>query len=148
MGYWEPNIREENRIWREGKPRRQFLRRCTIALALLLVLFSTPALASDPRPARWCGWYMRHLMNVADRAYNRAIHWRHYGTRSSGPCVGCIVVWAHHVGLLTKFDGKEWWVKSGNDGHRVRERPRSLRGAIAFRQPSYGVFAWSTSSQY
>jgi hypothetical protein len=44
------------------------------------------------------------------------------------------VVWAHHVGIITGHDGHHWVVKTGNDGHDVRERPRDLRGAIAFRK--------------
>jgi hypothetical protein len=43
------------------------------------------------------------------------------------------VVWRHHVGIITGRSGGQWIVKSGNDGHTVRERPRSVSGAIAFR---------------
>jgi hypothetical protein len=39
------------------------------------------------------------------------------------------------VGKITGSEGGEWVVLSGNDGHRVRQRPRSLRGAIAYRWP-------------
>jgi hypothetical protein len=31
-----------------------------------------------------------------------------------------------------------WIVRSGNDGHAVRTRPRSLAGAIAFRRAYAG----------
>jgi hypothetical protein len=45
-----------------------------------------------------------------------------------------MVVWSHHVGMITgRTSDGQWIVKSGNDGHGVRERPRSLAGAIAFR---------------
>jgi hypothetical protein len=45
-----------------------------------------------------------------------------------------MVVWSHHVGMITgRTANGQWIVKSGNDGHRVRERPRSIAGAIAFR---------------
>jgi hypothetical protein len=44
-------------------------------------------------------------------------------------------VWRHHVGIITGRSGNQWIVKSGNDGNTVRERPRSISGAIAFRQP-------------
>ena len=50
--------------------------------------------------------------------------------------VGVIVVWAHHVGLITGRTDGQWIVKSDNDGHAVRERPRSVAGAIAFRNPT------------
>jgi hypothetical protein len=52
--------------------------------------------------------------------------------RPAGP--GAIVVWRHHVGIITGRHGNQWVVKSGNDGRRVRERPRSVAGAIAFRR--------------
>ena len=87
----------------------------------------------------WCGCYMRHLMGVADRAYNLAANWAHYGTAASGPCVGCIVVWPHHVGILVGQSEGRWVVRSGNDGHAVRTRARSIAGAIAFRYtPHHG----------
>ncbi|MHB0785586.1 C40 family peptidase [Bradyrhizobium sp. 5.13L] len=47
-----------------------------------------------------------------------------------------IVVWRHHVGVITgRAANGEWIVKSGNDGNRVRERPRSLARVIALRVP-------------
>jgi hypothetical protein len=91
--------------------------------------------ASDPRPARWCGWWMRHHLGVADKAGNRARWWARYGTRAGGPAPGVIVVWPHHVGIITGRGEDGWIVKSGNDGGRVRERERSLRGVIAYRVP-------------
>jgi hypothetical protein len=42
-----------------------------------------------------------------------------------------VVVWSHHVGMITgRTAGGQWIVKSGNDGGRVRERPRSVAGAV------------------
>lgn len=81
------------------------------------------------RPSRWCGWYMRTLRGGGPE-YNVAWNWRKYG-RSSGPQVGAVVVWRHHVGEITgrTADGR-WIVRSGNDGGRVRERPRSVAGAV------------------
>lgn len=91
----------------------------------------------DARPHAWCGWYMRHQV-AADpgKAFNRAAEWVHYGASVAGPVVGAIVVWPHHVGLITgrALNGL-WMVHSGNDGHAVRTRARSLSGAIAFRMP-------------
>lgn len=87
----------------------------------------------DGRPRAWCGWYMRKIMGVADTAYNLARNWAHWG-RPASPGIGIIVVWPHHVGMIAgrTQDGR-WVVKSGNDGGGVRERPRSIAGAIAFR---------------
>ena len=91
---------------------------------------------NDPRPHAWCGWWLRHQLGVADRAFNLARNWASYGSSSHGPAVGAIVVWPHHVGLITGRTATGFIVKSGNDGHAVRERERSIRGAIAFRWPS------------
>ena len=110
-----------------------------ITAALLFVcLFSGMAKANDPRPHAWCGWWLRHQLGVADKAYNLARNWAHFGSPSGGPAIGAIVVWGHHVGIITAraTNGQGWVIKSGNDGHAVRERERSVRGAIAFRWPS------------
>jgi hypothetical protein len=90
---------------------------------------------TDDRPAgAWCGWYMRHLLGVADRALNLAANWAHWG-HPSAPRAGAVVVWPHHVGIIRggpDASGR-WLVESGNDGNAVRTRRRSLAGAIAFR---------------
>jgi hypothetical protein len=89
------------------------------------------------RPRAWCGWFMRREFGVANPAGNLARWWAGFGRPAHGPAVGAIVVWRHHVGRITgrTADGR-WIVKSGNDGHRVRERPRSVAAAIAFRWPA------------
>jgi hypothetical protein len=88
-----------------------------------------------PRPRAWCGWEMRRELGVADPAYNLARNWAHYGSAAFGPAVGEIVVWPHHVGRIVGQERGEWIVNSGNDGHAVRTRPRSLGGVIAYRWP-------------
>lgn len=86
-----------------------------------------------PRPSRWCGWYMRTIFGGGPE-YNLARNWAKRGKNSGGPRVGAVVVWRSHVGLITgKASNGKWIVKSGNDSNRVRERPRSLAKAIAFR---------------
>ena len=81
------------------------------------------------RPSRWCGWWMR-TQKGGGPEYNLAHNWTHWG-RPSGPVVGAVVVWPHHVGMITgRTAGGEWIVKSGNDGGQVRERPRSVAGAV------------------
>lgn len=92
--------------------------------------------SGDPRPSRWCGWWLRQYLGVSDRAGNLARWWARYGANAHGPAVGAIVVWRHHVGIITGRTDEEWIVKSGNDGRAVRERPRSVAGAIAFRWPN------------
>jgi hypothetical protein len=88
-----------------------------------------------PRPSRWCGWEMRREMGVSDPAYNLARNWSHYGSPAAGPAIGVIVVWPHHVGRLVGGGPGAWIVHSGNDGHVIRDRQRSLKGVIAYRWP-------------
>ena len=85
------------------------------------------------RPRAWCGWYMRQVLGVADASYNLARNWAHYGRSAFGPHIGAIVVWPHHVGLITGGSPGAWVVKSGNDGNAVRERQMRVARAIAFR---------------
>lgn len=81
------------------------------------------------RPRAWCGWWMRTQLGGGPE-YNLAANWRHYG-RASGPQVGAVVVWPHHVGMITgRSSNGMWIVKSGNDGNAVRERPMSVAGAV------------------
>lgn len=92
------------------------------------------------RPAAWCGWYMRTQVGAdPGPEYNLARSWAHYGTNAGGPSVGTIVVWRHHVGKIVGQENGQWIVQSGNDGHAVRTRARSLAGAIAFRN-AYASF--------
>ena len=92
------------------------------------------------RPAAWCGWYMRSQVGSDPGPnYNLARSWAHYGSNAGGPSVGTIVVWRHHVGKIVGQQNGQWIVQSGNDGHAVRTRPRSLSGAIAFRN-AYASF--------
>jgi hypothetical protein len=44
-----------------------------------------------------------------------------------------VVVWPHHVGKIVGKENGEWIIESGNDGHALRTRPRSIAGAIAIR---------------
>ena len=94
----------------------------------------------DARPSDcygipWCGCYLRHVFHIADKSLNLARNWAHWGRAVSAPAVGVVVVFPHHVGIIRGKDGSgKWVVESGNDGHRVRTRPRSLAGAIAFRE--------------
>lgn len=82
-----------------------------------------------PRPRAWCGWWMRSQLGGGP-ALNLAWNWRNYG-RPASPQVGAVVVWRHHVGMITGQAGNGLWiVKSGNDGGAVRERARSVSGAI------------------
>jgi len=86
------------------------------------------------RPSAWCGWWLGQHLGMSDRSLWLARNWRSAGSNAGGPEVGVVVVWPHHVGIITGREGSGWIVKSGNDGHTVRERVRSIAGAIAFRR--------------
>jgi hypothetical protein len=85
------------------------------------------------RPAAWCGWEMRRLVGSdPGPSYNLARNWAHWGR--PGPArVGAVVVWSHHVGKIVGRENGQWIIESGNDGHALRTRPRSIAGAIAIR---------------
>jgi hypothetical protein len=85
------------------------------------------------RPAAWCGWQMRQLVGGdPGPSYNLARNWAHWGR--SGPAgVGAVVVWSHHVGRIVGQENGQWIIESGNDGHALRTRVRSIAGAIAIR---------------
>lgn len=83
-----------------------------------------------PKPGRWCGWWMRTQLGGGPE-YNLARNWAKRGRALNGPRVGAVVVWSHHVGMITgRNKAGQWIVKSGNDGGRIRERPRSVKGAV------------------
>ena len=85
------------------------------------------------RPAAWCGWEMRRLVGAdPGPSYNLARNWAHWG-KPGAAGVGAVVVWPHHVGRIVGREHGEWIIESGNDGHAVRTRPRSIAGAIAIR---------------
>ena len=88
----------------------------------------------------WCGAYMRRVFGASDPRLNLARNWASVGSNAGGPQVGAVVVWPHHVGVIRGGPNSagEWLIESGNDGHAVRTRYRSLHGAIAFRSVGGG----------
>jgi hypothetical protein len=87
------------------------------------------------RPHAWCGWYMRgQVGGDPGPEFNLARSWARYGSNAGGPSVGAIIVWRHHVGKIVGLENGQWIIQSGNDGHSVRARPRSIANAIAFRR--------------
>ena len=88
---------------------------------------------NQARPVAWCGWEMRRLVGVdPGPSFNLARNWAHWG-RPGQAGIGAVVVWPHHVGKIVGQQNGEWIVESGNDGHALRTRPRSIAGAIAIR---------------
>ena len=83
----------------------------------------------------WCGCWLRLRHGISDASLNAARQWARVGRPAFGPGRGVIAVWAHHVGEITEnLGGGMVRMISGNDGNRVRDRVRSLRGVIALRQ--------------
>jgi hypothetical protein len=111
--------------------------RALLAAALVVVL-SSPAEARRHHRTRglpWCGIWLGQHLGKPDRRLWLARNWAREGVNAGGPGIGVVVVWFHHVGIVTgRAANGEWIVKSGNDGGAVRTRPRSLSRAIAFRR--------------
>ena len=111
------------------------LKKAVLCLSII-VLSSTGTLASGRPsscpPRAWCGCYLSHYLGLHRRDLWLARNWASVG-RPVSPGVGAIVVWRHHVGIITGKTSAGWIVHSGNDGRAVRSRPRSISGAIAFR---------------
>lgn len=87
------------------------------------------------RGIAWCGCFLRNYLGVGDTSLNLAINWAGVG-RAAGARSGTIVVWRHHVGLMRSDPDSSGRaiVLSGNDSGATRERLRSIRGAVAFRE--------------
>lgn len=107
------------------------------AIALAFAGLSVAPVQAGHRVRRvpWCGLYMMQVEHRADPRLALARRWAREGRDAGGPSEDVIVVWPHHVGkIVGRTDDGRWLVLSGNDGGRVRTRPRSLAGAIAFRR--------------
>lgn len=91
--------------------------------------YSGGSYSVGPRPRKWCGWWMRKQKGGGPE-FNVAWNWRKYG-RATTPRIGAVVVWRHHVAMITgrTADGR-WITTGGNESGRVRTRARSLKGAI------------------
>ena len=106
-----------------------------IRLALVAAIALAWSQPSHAYRLPWCGFYMMHLFGKTERRLALAREWAKEGVDAHGPGAGVIVVWPHHVGLIVgrAVDGR-WLVHSGNDGNRVRTRPRWLDKVIAYRR--------------
>jgi hypothetical protein len=109
-----------------------------LVASAVIIVFSYQAEARPRHGHRahaWCGSYLSKYLGKPDRRLALARSWADEGMNAGGPGVGVVVVWRHHVGIITgQTPDGQWIVHSGNDGGAVRTRPRSLAGAIAFRR--------------
>lgn len=84
---------------------------------------------------RWCGCYLAERFGLTDRRLWAARQWLRVGRELTGPRVGAIAVYPHHVGVITEVIApNRFKMLSGNDGGAVRERERSTVGVIGYRQ--------------
>jgi hypothetical protein len=122
--------------WRWWTNDKRHSDQITVGIAILILMASTMVAAAGPshRPRAWCGWWLGQHLGMTSSHLWVARNWARVGSSAGGPHVGAIVVWRHHVGIITGRNAFGWVVKSGNDGGAVRERPRSVAGAIAFRR--------------
>ncbi len=84
-------------------------------------------------PRAWCGFWLGRHLGLTDRRLWLARNWASVGAAAVKQ-IGAVVVWNHHVGLVTDISANRIKVLSGNDGHRVRNRWRTVRGVIAYRR--------------
>ena len=81
--------------------------RIVIAAAMLCALLSN----AEARARRshhglpWCGIYMSKYFGKSDRRLWVAREWARVGRPASGPEIGAVVVWRHHVGVITGKQG-------------------------------------------
>jgi surface antigen len=89
------------------------------------------------------GW--QPILEIRDQKQWRELwvarNWTKYGRSANGPAPGVIAVYARgtggHVGIVTSVPRRGVVVlKSGNDDGAVRERERSTKGVIAWRNPA------------
>lgn len=110
------------------------LAKYAIVLASLFPLHARAQSRPAGCPHAWCGCWLAMQKGLHDARLNLAANWARVFGHPTEPRPGAVVVWRHHVGeLVAPVRGRIWIVRSGNDGHRVRVRPRSIAGAIAFR---------------
>lgn len=121
----------DNQVWGGGRNERPRFRHVHIARER-----EAREHYEGGRPREWCGWWMaNHFGFVGAIARNLwlAANWAHMGSPTN-PHEGAVVVYPHHVAqIVGPCNGRICTMISGNDGHAVRTRPRSLAGAIAIR---------------
>ena len=95
----------------------------------------TKAAGIEPRPAEWCGWWMRvHLGGNLGPEFNEARKWLNVGRSISSPRPGALGVEPHHVFQVLQVVGPEQVLAiSGNDHNAVRTRIRSTSRVIGWR---------------
>ena len=80
----------------------------------------------------WCGCYLADKLGLNSVRWNKnkAWEWARNLSPTSGPGIGVIVVWRHHVGQIVGQTERGWLVHSGNVHNRVHTGAMNLRGAV------------------
>lgn len=101
------------------------------------------AYGSDPRPALWCAWWLRHRLNIPRTAfrpyeYNLARGFLYIGRQAENGCIGCIAVFSRghggHVGLVESWDARgNPVILSGNFNGHVDTAPHPKSRLIGLR---------------
>lgn len=103
----------------------------------------------DDSQLPWCGAFVARCMQDAGidypARYASAKAWLDWGSRLTGPAVGCVVVLERegggHVGFVTgRTTAGNLLVLGGNQGDKVCEKPFSFSRAIGYRWPMPALF--------
>lgn len=99
--------------------------------------------AGDPRPRKWCAWWLRRHLNIPRTAfkpyeYNLARAFVSIGSPAPMGCTGCIAVFSRgkggHVGIVESWDANGNPVLlSGNVNGRVQVAVHQKSRLIALR---------------
>ena len=75
----------------------------------------------------WCGSYLSKYLGKPDRRLALAHSWASEGMNAGGPGIGVVVVWSHHVGIITGQtpDGHGSFIAATMAARFVREPDRS-----------------------
>lgn len=84
-------------------------------------------------PSAWCGFWLGQHLGILKRDLWLARNWASVGSPAAKE-IGSIVVWRHHVGIITDVSGARIKVLSGNDDRAVRNRWRNIGAVIAYRR--------------
>lgn len=129
QSYRGASSQRADRSYRPRRSAQYRAHRPTRAERVASVSHSVGSHSAGARPGAWCGWWMR-TQRGGGPELNLAWNWSKWGS-PSGPQVGAVVVWRHHVGeIVGRAPNGQWLVRSGNDGGAVRTRARSVAGAV------------------
>src|SRR5262245_49848612 len=114
LSKWQPcgNDRHVQRLGarlhlsNHSSPEFRMLKTLLAASTVLLVCSVQAEARPHPRhhgyrAHAWCGSYLSKYLGKPDRRLALARAWANEGYNAGGPGVGVVVVWRHHVGIIT-----------------------------------------------